>query len=98
MGEIIKISELYNLSSDYQNMLKEAVEQLEEMEERLSLMIVNIATSGVWKEWSDLMPDGEYFYFGRDALRDTGDENVNFIFVLMDEVILSKEKIQRQIR
>ena len=98
MGEIINISDNYKLSSDYQDMLKEVIEQLEEMEERLSLMIVNVATSGVWKEWSDLISNGEYFYFGQEALRDTGDENVNCIFLLMDEVVLSREKIQRQIR
>ena len=98
MGEIINISDNYKLSSDYQDMLKEVIEQLEEMEERLSLMIVNVATSGAWKEWSDLISDGEYFYFGQEALRDTGDENVNSIFLLMDEVVLSREKIQWQIR
>ena len=77
----------YKSSPDYQEELKQAVERLREIEAELFTKMINLATLGKWKEWSKSIPVGGEFKFTEEMLRDTGDENVNDLCLLMDKIV-----------
>jgi len=39
--------------------IKEVSEKLKNIEDDLQTLIVNLATAGKWKKWSDSIPEGE---------------------------------------
>ena len=94
MGKVIKITTDYKSTEQYRSMLTNAIEKLEDIEENLNNLIVNLATAGKWKEWSDSIPVGGTFKFTEEMLKDTGDNNINDIAGLLDEVIRVKERIK----
>lgn len=94
MGKVIKITTDYKSTEQYRSMLTNAIEKLEDIEENLNSLIVNLATAGKWKEWSDSIPVGGTFKFTEEMLKDTGDNNINDIAGLLDEVIRVKERIK----
>jgi tagatose-1,6-bisphosphate aldolase len=61
-------------------------------------LVINTATEGKWKEWSDSMQEGDMFNFSEEMLKDTGDENVNNISSLIDEVIKVKDEIKNALQ
>ena len=98
MGKIVKISKGYKSSPDYQEQLKENILKLEEIEGDLVGLAINTATTGKWKEWSESMKEGDIFNFTEEMLKDTGDENVDLIASLIDNVIITKEKIKNSLQ
>jgi hypothetical protein len=71
---------------------------LDDIENELMGLAINTATEGKWKEWSDSMQEGEEFNFTEKMLKNTGDENVDNIALLIDNVIVTKEKIKNALQ
>lgn len=94
MNKIVKFTIDYKSTKEYRSMLKEVSEKLKNIEDDLQTLIVNLATAGKWKKWSDSIPQGEIFDFTEKMLRDTGDKNVDTLAGLLDEVIEVKKKIK----
>jgi hypothetical protein len=94
MSKIIKITSDYKSAKKYLSTVDNVVEKLEAIEDDLQGLVVNLATAGKWKEWSDKIPDGETFEFTEEMLKDTGDSNVDSIAGLLDELIRVKKKIK----
>ena len=94
MGRIVEFKGNYKSSSNYQEQLIRNVKKLNEIENDLKNLVINTATEGKWKKWSDSMQEGDMFKFTEEMLKDTGDENVNNISSLIDEVIKVKDEIK----
>ena len=74
------------------------IKKLNEIENDLRELVINTATEGKWKEWSGRMQEGGMFNFTEEMLKDTGDENVNYISSLIDEVIKVKDEIKNALQ
>ena len=98
MGKIIKFSKGYKSSSDYQKQLEQNIAKLDEIENNLTELAINTATEGKWKDWSESMQDGDEFNFTEEMLKDTGDENVDNIASLIDNVTITKEKMKNALQ
>lgn len=97
MSKIIKIKSDYKSTPEYRAVLTNTIEKLDNINADLHSLIVNLATAGKWKKWSDNISEGEVFYFTEEMLKDTGDNNVDGIAELLDEVIKLKEKIENNL-
>lgn len=95
MSKIIKLKHDYKAASDYKDQLKHNIEKLQEFESELLMLAVNTATCGKWKEWSDNIKEGDTFEFTEEMLKDSGDDNVNDIMMLIDRVITLRERIEK---
>lgn len=96
MSKIVDLSSKYKSSPEYQAELKNSLESLNNIEDELYGILVNLATSGKWKEWSDSIPDGGTFTFTEEMLKDTGDNNIDDLANLMDELIRIKKRIAQR--
>ena len=94
MGRIVEFKGNYKSSSNYQEQLIKNIKKLNEIETDLTDLVIKTATEGKWKKWSDSMQEGDVFTFTEEMLKDTGDENVNNISSLIDEVIKVKDEIK----
>jgi hypothetical protein len=81
--------------NDYNNRLKETFEFLEKVENDLVTEMINLAISGKWKKWSDEQPIGTEFSFTDEILKDTGDENINILCDLREELIKITERLTK---
>ncbi len=79
--------------NDYNNRLKETFDFLEKVENDLVTEMINLAISGKWKKWSDEQPIGTEFSFTDEILKDTGDENINILCDLREELIKITERL-----
>ena len=95
MGKVLDFDNGYKSSLTYQKQLKENIENLDKFDDELYSFIINTATKGKWKKWSDSKDNGTIFRFTEDMLRNTGDENVDILFLLMDQVFDAKEKLEK---
>jgi len=86
MSKVIKFKTDYRLTPEYRRELNLSVNKLDEFGNELIGLMINLATTGKWKEWSDNMQDGVKFEFSEEMLKDTGDENVNDLALMMDEL------------
>lgn len=82
-----------NQKREYQKRILATQELLTKIEEDLFNEIIDLATIGKWKQWSDKQEIGTVFNFTDEMLKDTGDENIDSLYELMDELIRIKEKI-----
>ncbi len=94
MSKIIKINTDYKATPEYRSALTDSVELLNNIEFDLQNLIVNLATTGKWKEWSDSIPVGSKFDFTEEMLKDTGDNNVNELAGLLENILILKEKLK----
>ena len=81
--------------NDYNNRLKETFDFLEKVENDLVTEMINLAISGKWKKWSDEQPIGTEFSFTDEILKDTGDENINILCDLREELIKITERLTK---
>jgi hypothetical protein len=81
--------------NDYNNRLKETFEFLEKVENDLVSEMINLAISGKWKKWSDEQPIGTEFSFTDEILKDTGDENIDMLCELREELINITERLRK---
>lgn len=95
MTKLIKLTSDYRTTEEYQEAVLRTIELLTVIQDQLHNCLVDLATSGKWKDWSDKMPEGTEFTFTANMLKDTADNNVNQICNLFDEVILTTEKISK---
>lgn len=82
-----------NQKREYQKRILETQELLTKIEKDLFNEIIDLATIGKWKQWSDKQEIGTVFNFTDEMLKETGDENIDSLYELMDELIRIKEKI-----
>ena len=94
MSKIIKINTDYKATTEYRSALTDSIEWLNNIEFDLQTLIVNLSTTGKWKEWSDSIPIGAKFDFTEEMLKDTGDNNVNELAGLLENIIILKEKLK----
>ena len=94
MGKIKQFNNDYRLTEAYSATLSGVIDKLENFEIELNELIVGLAVSGKWKEWSDQQPIGTIFEFTEEMLKDTGDINVDAIAGLKDEVMRIKNKLK----
>ena len=94
MNKVIKFKSDFKSTPEYKEEIELILRKIAEFEVELSTIIVNLATTGKWKEWSDSIQAGESFAFTEEMLKDTGDENVDDLTFLMDELIRVKTKIE----
>jgi hypothetical protein len=59
MSKIIKITTDYKSSKDYISTLNNSIEKLNLIEDELKGLMVNLVTTGKWKDWSNNIPLGE---------------------------------------
>lgn len=96
MSNIKNINDGYQSSEVYRQRMADTVDKLSVMEQELHKLIVGLAVSGKWKEWSDKQPVGTQFNFTEEMLKDTGDKNVDELAGLIDEVIRVKEQLENR--
>lgn len=84
-----------NQKNDYKIRLKETFEFLENVEKDLLTEMIELALSDKWKKWSDEQPIGTEFSFTDEMLRDTGDENINMLYDLREELIKITDKLKK---
>jgi len=94
MSKIIEFKTDFKSTPDYKEEIVLTLRKIEEIEIELSTAIINLAAKGKWMNWSDSIPTGEFFTFTEEMLKDTGDENIDDLTFLMDELIRAKAKIE----
>jgi hypothetical protein len=65
--------------ASYAERVKWIREIMQDAAELLDTEAINLAASGVWKEWSESKPDGETITFDPQDLLNCGDRNVEGI-------------------
>lgn len=84
-----------NQKNEYKTRLQKTFEFLENVKRDLLTEIIDLAVSDKWKKWSDEQPIGTEFSFTDEMLKDTGDENINMLCDLREEVIKITDKITK---
>jgi hypothetical protein len=80
---------------EYFAALRETVEVLETMEEKLSNSMFLLAVTNVWKEWSDQQPIGREITITADMFANTGDSRIDELFKLYVATVDCLEIIQQ---
>lgn len=81
MGDVLKFP---GPDERLRGALLEVRDGLERIGGELHLLAVVLATEGVWREWSDSLPEGTMFFFDRQMLRESGDEVVERLVELYE--------------
>ena len=97
MGKTVEFNKGYKLSVEYQKQISLTIEKLTGIEEELIGMAFSIAAVGKWKEWSESKKEGDVFTFTEEMLKDTGDENIDYLASLIDQVNDVKEKVKNNL-
>jgi hypothetical protein len=80
--------------TEYQEKLAEVIESLNDIEGEINNCMIQLATSGKWKQWSDEQPIGTVFQFTEEMLLNTGDKNVDALVELIYKVIETRENLK----
>ncbi|GHT20229.1 hypothetical protein AGMMS4957_06500 [Bacteroidia bacterium] len=87
----------FNTNNAYAKVMDKTIIALEQMEADVLDTMVNLATEGKWRQWSEEQPIGTTFTFTEEALRDTGDENVDLLCELVCKIIEIRENFNEQL-
>ena len=82
-----------NQKREYEKRILKTQELLTKVEQNLFNEIIDLATIGKWKKWSDEQEIGTVFNFTDEMLKETGDKNIDALYELMDELIRIRKKI-----
>jgi hypothetical protein len=77
----------------YMEELYRTLESLKKTYDEIQGHMINLAVRDKWKEWNADKPGGFEFSFSDEMLADTGDENINDLFVLYENVYNTIELI-----
>ncbi|MDI1234532.1 MAG: hypothetical protein PSX81_09640 [bacterium] len=94
MGNIIPLNSTYQSNPNYQLALLELSGTISAMEEVLKDNMINLATIGKWKEWSDAIPEGDVFTFTEEMLSNTGDKNIEALYQLIHQMMAIKSNFK----
>jgi hypothetical protein len=95
-GEKIFYFSQYNFLKDkeYKEEIFGVLDQLDQMEENFTGMMINLACKDKWSEWVKTQKEGSSFSFSDEMLAQTGDESVNVLFELREDIRNGIEKIK----
>jgi len=91
MSKLIQLPTDYRNTKAYRDSLERSLSRLGQIEIDLVSIMVDLATTGKWKKWSEEFPKGEMFEFTEDMFRETGDKNLDSLSKLLDEVLKARE-------
>jgi len=76
-----KVISIHEHKLRYNEVWKEVLEELPQVNSMLFSSAINLLVSHKWKAWSESLPYGAEFQFEESAMRDAGDE---FVIELLD--------------
>ena len=91
--EATKIINLFE-HTRYKQSILETKEYLDEFQDELYSCMINIATNGKWKKWSDEQEEGTEFDFTYEMISNTGDKNVDLLVEIYDSILNAIEKLR----
>ena len=90
-------AEKYSITKElYMDELYGVLKTLGEFYDKIEGHMINLAVRDKWKEWNDTMKDGDVFNFSDEMLANTGDKNVDDLFILRDNVYNIIEAISKR--
>jgi len=100
MGNIYNFkyfAEKYGVTKEhYMDELYGVLKTLGEFYDKIYEHMVNLAVRDKWKEWQDTIKVGDVFDFSDEMLANTGDKNVDDLFILWDNVYNTIEAISKR--
>jgi len=79
---------------EYHEKLSEVMELVNDLSDDIFDSLFILASLDKWKQWSDTQPVGTVFDVSEEMLRNTGDENIDHLWELLDKI----EEVKGQIR
>jgi len=77
----------------YNKKLAEIIEDVDSLYDNVYDNLISLACLDKWKEWDESQPIGAICNFSENALRDTGDKNIDLLFEMLDKMVEVREKI-----
>jgi len=100
------MSEIYNFkefvekygvqNKHYMDELYATLKTLSDFYDNIERHMINLAVRDKWKEWNETMKEGDIFNFSSDMLANTGDKNVNNLFLLWENIYNTIEIISKE--
>ncbi len=90
VGHIVDLQEY----SQYRQDISETVEYLNEVKDILVDRMIDIATSGKWKKWTEEQAEGTAFNFTLEMLSNTGDKKVDLLFALYERISVIIDELE----
>jgi elongation factor P--beta-lysine ligase len=79
---IIPFHDYKRVEVDYEELIEELKEYLEDVRIELRTKAINLAVKIAWRRWDESLDIGDEFQFSDDMLLDTGDPNVETLIEL----------------
>jgi predicted nuclease with TOPRIM domain len=90
-------AETYNTTKEYYiEELHDMLKTLGEFYDKIEGHMINLAIRDKWKEWNDTMKEGDTFNFSDEMLANTGDKNIDDLYVLYENVYNIIELISKR--
>lgn len=100
MGKIYNFghfAEKYNATKEhYLEELYEVLKTLDVFYDKIQGHMINLAVRDKWMEWNATMKEGDVFNFSDEMLADTGDKNIDNLFILWENIYNTIEIISKQ--
>jgi len=80
--------------AEYHEKLSEVMEIVNDLSDEIFDSLFILASLDKWKQWSDTQPVGTVFDVSEEMLRNTGDENIDLLWELLDKIEEVKGKIR----
>ena len=80
----------------YMEEIHAALKTLSNFYDNIEGHMINLAVRDKWKEWNETMKNGDVFNFSSDMLANTGDKNVNTLFLLWENIYNTIEIISKE--
>jgi len=88
------MSKIIPIKNDvYIEILKGIIDRLSSIPNELDEYAVNLAVTGVWKEWNKKMENGTEFDFG-ESIYETGDKNIDELLNLREILLETIKKLK----
>ena len=79
----------------YHEKLSKIIELASDLSDEIYGNLFDLACLNKWKEWSDEQPIGTIFEFTEDMLRNTGDNNIDILWELLDKIREVKNRVTK---
>lgn len=91
MSKIIRISQKIK----YQEELDDTIQFLDDLINELRHKMFVLATLDKWKEWSDKQEIGTNIEYEENMLNETGDQNIEILYELFEEMKNTRKKLMK---
>jgi len=93
--EINNNSKIISLNhyAQYKKTLSKLIKQMDSISNKIHDELFNLACQGKWEEWDKAQPVGTELYVDNEMLRNTGDQNIDLLWEVLDKIEEVKEKI-----